>query len=63
MSAWREFFIALGLMLVLEGIGPFVYPAAMRRVYFMAAQLRDPVLRTLGLLSMVSGLALIYGVR
>ncbi|HTT07896.1 MAG TPA: DUF2065 domain-containing protein [Gammaproteobacteria bacterium] len=63
MTVWQEFFIALGLMLVLEGIGPFVYPTAMRRVYFTAAHLREPVLRTLGLLSMLFGLILMYGAR
>lgn len=47
---------ALALMLVLEGLLPFVSPAQWRSIFERALQLTDGQLRFLGLSSMLIGL-------
>ncbi|MCP5145379.1 MAG: DUF2065 domain-containing protein [Gammaproteobacteria bacterium] len=60
---WQDLFAAIGLMLVLEGILPFISPARWRETMLAAASLPQGMLRGLGLASMLGGLALIYLVR
>jgi len=55
--------MAFGLMLVLEGIMPFLFPSAWRETLHKLTQFRDGQLRFLGLTLMLSGLLLIYWVR
>jgi len=55
--------MALGLMLVLEGITPFLFPSAWRETLRKLALLQDGQLRFLGLVFMLSGLLLIYWVK
>ena len=50
---------ALALVLVFEGLLPFLSPRAWRRVFEQALLLRDGQLRFLGLLSMLAGLLLL----
>ena len=57
------FLSAVGLMLVMEGIMPFLDPRTFRRTLAAVAQADDRVLRIVGLLSMVVGAGLIYFVR
>ncbi len=52
-------FVALGLMLVFEGLLPFVSPGVWRRVFEQALRLTDGQLRFLGLLSLAAGLLLL----
>lgn len=47
---------AIALVLVLEGLMPFLHPAGWRRVIEQVARLRDGQLRFLGLVSIVVGL-------
>ena len=54
---------ALGLMLVLEGIMPFVFPAAWRETLRRVIQFQDGQLRFLGLTLMLSGLLLLYWMK
>ncbi|MFL6679159.1 MAG: DUF2065 domain-containing protein [Burkholderiaceae bacterium] len=46
---------ALALVLILEGLLPFLNPAAWRRVFERALQLTDAQIRLLGLSSLVAG--------
>lgn len=55
-----HFLIALGLVLVLEGILPFLNPHTWRRTMVLLASRSDKFLRGLGLVSMLVGLLLIY---
>jgi uncharacterized protein YjeT (DUF2065 family) len=55
--------IALGLMLVLEGIMPFLFPAEWRETLRKVAQFQDGQVRFLGLTLMMSGLLLIYWIK
>ncbi|MGV3573369.1 MAG: DUF2065 domain-containing protein [Ramlibacter sp.] len=51
---------ALGLMLVLEGLFPFLSPAGWRATFQKLLQLRDGQLRFFGLVAMVLGLGTLY---
>jgi uncharacterized protein len=57
---WSEILTALALILVIEGIMPFLNPAAMRRMMVMVAQMDDATLRVVGLTFMISGVLLLY---
>lgn len=57
---WNELLVAFGLMLVLEGIMPFLNPSALRRSLLRMAQLEDRSLRWVGLGSMLLGLIVLY---
>lgn len=57
------FLSAVGLMLVMEGIMPFLNPRAFRRTLAAVVQADDRVMRIVGLLSMVAGAGLLYFVR
>ena len=63
MDIGQELIIALGLMLVLEGILPFLNPQSSRKVFILLAQLDDATLRFGGLTSMVLGVILLYWVK
>lgn len=52
-------FGALALMLVFEGLLPFLSPGAWRRAFERAVQLSDGQIRFIGLTSMVIGLLLL----
>lgn len=60
---WQNLLTALALLLVIEGIFPFVNPGGLRRTLQMMGQLSDSQLRTAGLVSMVIGVLLLYFVR
>lgn len=55
--------MALGLMLVLEGMMPFMFPAAWRETLRRVAQFENGQLRFLGLALMCAGLLTIYLVK
>jgi uncharacterized protein YjeT (DUF2065 family) len=46
---------AIALVLILEGLLPFLNPGAWRRVFERALQLTDAQIRLLGLSSLVAG--------
>jgi len=54
---------AIALVLILEGLLPFLNPAAWRRVFERALQMTDAQIRVLGLSSLAIGVAilLIFG--
>lgn len=60
---WDELFRALALVLVIEGIMPFISPHSWRNTMLQASQLPDKVLRIIGLLSMLFGVFLLYLMR
>ena len=57
------FLTALGLMLVIEGLMPFLFPAAWRTGLSKLAQLQDGQTRFVGLSLMLGGLLLLYWIR
>ncbi len=57
------FLSAVGLMLVMEGIMPFLNPRAFRQALAAVVQADDRMLRMVGLLCMLVGAGLLYFVR
>lgn len=55
--------VAFALMLLLEGVLPFLAPAAWRETFLRLTQLTDGQIRFLGLVSMLSGLILLLVFR
>lgn len=62
-SMWHELLIAIALLLILEGIVPFMNPEGLRRVLRMIVELSDSTLRFAGLTAMVLGCLLLYAVN
>ena len=60
---WDNLLAAFGLMLVLEGILPFLNPRALRQTLLQMTQLEDRILRFAGLVSMALGLLVLYFFR
>jgi len=60
---WTDLWAALALMLVLEGVLPFLSPAVVRRMLETVSQVDDRSMRISGLVSMMAGLVLLYMVR
>jgi len=60
---WNDLFAAIALLLVLEGIMPFVYPSRWRHVIRLVSEQSDQALRIVGLASMLVGVALLYAIR
>jgi hypothetical protein len=57
---WHELLIALALLLILEGIFPFLSPDGVRRALAAILQLSDSQLRFAGVTSMLAGVVLLY---
>jgi uncharacterized protein YjeT (DUF2065 family) len=55
--------VAFCLMLIMEGMLPFLYPQKWRKLVVQLAQISDRHMRLLGLASMLLGLVLLYLVR
>lgn len=61
--AWQELFAAMALVLVLEGVVPFMSPDALRKTYQRLVEMDDKTIRMSGLLSMIAGVILLTLVR
>ena len=57
---WHDFLVALALVMVIEGILPFLSPGGMRRVMKASLELDDRSLRVGGLISMLIGVITLY---
>lgn len=57
---WRDLFVALAMVLIIEGIFPFIHPQGIRKTLAMIGQLSDGQLRTVGAISMLLGLVALY---
>jgi len=57
---WSELLTALALVLVIEGIMPFINPDGLRKMFMLALQLDNNTLRFIGLSSMLLGVTLLY---
>ncbi len=61
--AWPDLAAALGLLLVLEGIFPFLNPGGIKRALAKFTTIDDMTLRVAGAVSMLGGLLLLWLVR
>lgn len=57
---WHDLGIALALLLILEGVFPFLSPDGLRRALAAIHQLSDAQLRFAGMTSMLAGVVLLY---
>lgn len=62
-SLIHSLWLAAALMLIIEGIFPFLNPAALKRALLQVATMTDQQLRIAGLLSMCAGLLILYWVN
>jgi len=60
---WNDLLAALALVLVIEGMVPFLNPQSLRRMVEMVSKLDDRTLRITGLVSMIVGVVLLTIVR
>lgn len=60
---WQDLFVALALVLVIEGIMPFLSPKSLRRTYAQMVQMDDRSLRIIGLVCMIVGVVLLSIVK
>lgn len=56
----QDLLTALALMLVIEGIVPFVSPDGLRRMLATLAEMDDRTVRMTGLVTMLCGVGLLY---
>ena len=60
---WHDLAVALCLVLVIEGIVPFLYPRRWREMVMMLSNVDDKTMRMVGLMSMLLGTGLLYLIR
>jgi uncharacterized protein YjeT (DUF2065 family) len=60
MIQWQDIISALALVMVLEGVFPFLNPSGLRRALKAIDVMTDGQLRGLGLASMLLGIAILY---
>jgi len=57
---WESIVPALALVLVIEGMLPFLSPKNWREAMMQATQLPDKILRSMGFISMMAGVIILY---
>lgn len=60
---WNDLLVAIALVLVFEGIIPFLAPQKFRQALAQLCQLPDQALRIIGLVSMTIGIIFLYLLR
>jgi uncharacterized protein YjeT (DUF2065 family) len=56
---WHEIIVALCLVVIIEGILPFLSPRYWRKMMINAVRLNDRALRIMGLVSMLIGVGVL----
>jgi uncharacterized protein YjeT (DUF2065 family) len=59
-AMWHELWIAMALVLVIEGVMPFLSPHGYKNMMASVSRMSDKSIRTAGLASMVIGVILLY---
>jgi hypothetical protein len=60
---WTEILTALALVLVIEGMLPFISPTKYRQMVAEITRMSDSSIRNVGLVVMIAGLVLLFFVR
>lgn len=63
MDFWQVLPAAIALVLIIEGLMPFISPNRWRNMLEVVAQMEDRVIRNIGLSSMLLGVAILYWVN
>ena len=56
---WHDLLNAIALVLIIEGLLPFISPESLKKVYQSVMQTPESTLRMIGLASIVAGLVLL----
>ncbi len=62
-QVWQDLGVALCLVLVIEGIIPFLYPSRWKEMVATIAEVDDRTMRIIGLCSMILGTGMLYIIR
>ena len=57
---WHDLLAAIALVLVIEGVMPFLNPESLRKALLLISRMNDSTLRFTGLTSMLLGVLLLY---
>ncbi|MFZ5502576.1 MAG: DUF2065 domain-containing protein [Pseudomonadota bacterium] len=57
---WQPWLLGLAMMLLIEGIMPFLFPRLWRENFRRLIGMNDGQLRFVGLISMLAGLLMLY---
>lgn len=60
---WADFWAAMALVLVLEGLIPFISPQGYKNMVQQMATMSEQMLRNVGLVLIIAGLLFLYLVR
>lgn len=60
---WHELLVAFSLVLIIEGLIPFISPVHWRTVVLSVARSSDKQIRIVGLVSMLAGVVLLNWVQ
>lgn len=60
---WTDLLVAVSLVLVIEGLMPFISPRGFKNTMMQIASLSDSSVRNIGAISMLLGLIMLYVVR
>jgi len=60
---WADFWAAMALVLVLEGLIPFISPGGYKNMVQQMATMSEQMLRNVGLVLIIVGLLFLYLVR
>jgi uncharacterized protein YjeT (DUF2065 family) len=60
---WTDLLGALGLLLVIEGVLPFLSPRRFRQALLQFAAIEDRTMRIVGLVCMIGGILLLNAVK
>ena len=60
---WDDFVRAIALVMVIEGMLPFLTPEGWRQAMLQAGRLSNKALRSVGLVSMLIGVIILYLAR
>ncbi len=63
MDFWQVLPAAIALVLIFEGLMPFISPNRWRKLLEVVGQMDDRIIRNIGLGSMLFGLTLLYWVN
>lgn len=61
--AWDDLWAAIALMLIIEGIMPFLNPSSFRQMLQLVSQMEERNIRVLGAFWMGLGIVVLYLVR
>ncbi|MEZ5453335.1 MAG: DUF2065 domain-containing protein [Thiothrix sp.] len=57
---WNDLLNAVALLLIMEGLMPFLSPSRLKQTYAQLLELPDKTLRTIGLVSVIAGILLLF---